>query len=622
VLGIDQTLDHTDSPSNPPLAGFRDQWRERAKALRHLPTVFSVIWEAAAPFVVFGLILRAVSACLPLGLLAVTKMIIDSVAGVASGKPLPHAFWWWVALEITLAVCAAILGRTNWYVDTVLADRFSHALSLRVMAHAAELNLEQYENAGFHDKLERARLQATDRAPLIAALGLLIQQTFTAVSLCIGIAWYSPWLLAILALCLFPAFAGESHYAFLGYSLAISQTPTRRRLDYLRILGASKESAKELKLFSLSRFFTNQFRDLSDILFQQNRRLWRRRLFSGAALSLVTASGYYGAYIYVVYRAVHGEISVGTLTFLTGAIGGASSSLQSIFSTFSNIADQTLFLTALSDFFQVRPVLPVSPVALPAPNPILEGIRFENVGFHYPGADRPVLQNFNLHLAPGDRVALVGENGQGKTTIIKLLTRLYDPTSGRILLDGIDLREYDPQSLFAQFSVLFQDFMEYDMEVHGNIGVGRIDLTGPDRDRLIARAADRSGAREVIDRLPGKMNQMLGRRFDGGVDLSGGEWQKVALARAYLRDAQIYVLDEPTAALDARSEFEVFERFAELTRGKMAVLISHRFSTVKMVDRILVLKDGRIFEQGSHEQLLAHGGLYASLFELQASSYR
>jgi ATP-binding cassette subfamily B protein len=609
-------------PSPSELAGFLDQWRERARALRHLPTVFGIVWSAGARFVVGGVLVRAVSACLPLALLAVSKIIIDGVAGIASGKPLPAAFWSWIALEIALAALSTILGRTSWYFDTVLADRFSHSLSLRVMEHAASLSLEQYENAGFHDKLERARLQATDRAPLISAIGLLFQQGFTAISLCVGIAWYSPWLLGILAICLLPAFIGESHYAFLGYSLATAQTPTRRRLDYLRFLGASKESAKELKLFSLSHFFTKQFRDLSDHLFRQNRSLWRRRLFSGAALSLVTISGYYGAYIYVVYRAVHGEISVGTLTFLTGAIGGASSSLQSIFSTFSNIADQTLFLTALADFFQVRPVLPISRRPVPAPNPIRDGFRFENVSFTYPGAERPVLEDFNLHLAPGDRVALVGENGQGKTTIIKLLTRLYDPTAGRILLDGVDLRDYDPQSLFQIFSVLFQDFMEYDMEAHSNIGVGRIGLDSPERNDLIESAAARSGAREVIERLPGKMGQMLGRRFEGGVDLSGGEWQKIALARAYFREAQVYVLDEPTAALDARSEFEVFERFAELTKGKTAVLISHRFSTVKMVDRILVLKDGRIFEQGSHDELIALDGLYASLFELQAASYR
>lgn len=603
-------------------ATFAEQWRQRVRSLRHLPPIFGILWQAGTRFLIFGFVLRLTAATIPVVLLAVTKVIIDNVAAVAAGRPVSPRFWGWVGLEVAVAATGSLLGRWNWYVDTVLADRFSRNLSVRIMEHASTLDLAQYEDAAFYDKLERARLQATDRVPMIAALGMVIQQTITAISFCVGILWYSPLLLLLLTVCLLPAFAGESHFAFLGYSLAMSQTPTRRKIDYLRVLGASKESAKELKLFSLSGFFTNQFRELSDSLFEQNRILWKRRMLVGAALSLVTIAGYYGAYIFVVYQAVHGAISVGTLTFLSGSIAGASYSLQGIFSTFSNIADQTLFLTDLSEFFEVKPALKVSARPVPAPETIRDGFRFEHVGFHYPGSNRPILEDFNLHLAPGDRVALVGENGQGKTTIIKLLTRLYDPTSGRILLDGVDLRDYDSEGLFHVFSVLFQDFMQYDMEAEANIAVGRIGLSGLGKERLIRSAAERSGALPVIERLPQKMNQMLGRRFEGGVDLSGGEWQKIALARAYLREAQVYILDEPTAALDARAEFEVFERFAELTRGKMAVLISHRFSTVKMVDRILVLRDGRIVEQGNHEQLMALGGLYASLFELQAASYR
>ena len=604
---------------------FRGQWKERVRALSHLPTIFKIIWEAGAMFLVFGFLLRLVAATMPVALLGVTKVIIDNVAAAHAARPVSPAFWWYVGLEVALAAISALLGRWNWYVDTVLADRFSRNLSVRIMNHASRLDLAQYEDAAFYDKLERARLQATDRVPMIAALGQIIQQAVTAISFCVGIFWYSPLLLIVLTLCLIPAFAGESHYAFLGYSLASRQTSVRRKVDYLRILGASKESAKELKLFSLSDFFTSQFRELSDHLFEQNRSLWRRRVVTGAALSLVTTAGYYSAYIYVVYRAIHGDISVGTLTFLSGSIAGASSSLQGIFSTFSNIADQTLFLSDLTKFFEVKPVLKIAERPRRAPLVIRDGFRFEQVTFRYPGSERPVLQDFDFHIAPGERVALVGENGQGKTTIIKLLTRLYDPTYGRILLDGVDLKEYDPESLFSVFSVLFQDFMRYDMEAEGNIAVGHISLANDEnanREALLHSAADRSGASAVIERLPLKMKQMLGRRFEGGIDLSGGEWQKIALARAYLREAQIYVLDEPTAALDARSEFEVFERFAELTKGKMAVLISHRFSTVKMVDRIMVLKDGRIVEQGNHEELLALDGLYASLFELQAASYR
>jgi len=311
---------------------------------------------------------------------------------------------------------------------------------------------------------------------------------------------------------------------------------------------------------------------------------------------------------------------VGTLTFLTGAIAGASSNLQMVFSTFSSIADQSLFLTDLLEFFALRPKVVSKPNALQAPRPIARGIEFADVSFAYPGSSRLVLKNLNLRVAPGERIALIGENGEGKTTIVKLITRLYDPTAGAVLLDGIDLREYDLEDYSSQIAVIFQDFMRYDMTAWENIAMGQIS----ERKNMarIEAAARKSLAESVVAKLPGGYDQMLGRRFDAGVDLSGGEWQRVALARAYLRDAQLLVLDEPTAALDARSEHEVFERFAELTTGKMALLISHRFSTVKMADRIVVLEQGQIAEEGRHEELMAHGGRYAAMFEMQASSYR
>jgi ATP-binding cassette subfamily B protein len=308
------------------------------------------------------------------------------------------------------------------------------------------------------------------------------------------------------------------------------------------------------------------------------------------------------------------------MTFLTNAIQGASSNIQQIFSTVSGIADQALFLTDLVAFFEMKPTIQSKPNALPAPRPIRSGFEFRNVSFSYPGSDRRILNGLNFHLFPEERVALVGENGQGKTTIVKLLTRLYDPTEGQVLLDGIDLREYDLEDLYQNIGIIFQDFMRYEMTARENIAVGRIEEM--DNLALLHQAAEKSMADEVISRLSGKYDQMLGRRFDGGVDLSGGEWQKVALARAYLRNAQLLVLDEPTAALDARSEFQVFQRFSELTAGKMALFISHRFSTVRMADRIVVIEGGRIAEDGSHEQLTHLGGRYAEMFELQAGSYR
>jgi ATP-binding cassette subfamily B protein len=454
---------------------------------------------------------------------------------------------------------------------------------------------------------------------MVQAIGTVIQQVIAAISLSIGIVWFSPWLLALLVIAVVPAFLGESHFAFEGYSLNIRQTPVRRQLDYLRTLGASKESAKELKLFGLSGFLSGEYARLSNLLYDQNVALARRRLLAGALLSLLSTAAYYGAYAYVIYRTVTGQLSWGSLQFLAGALAGASTNIQSIFSTFSSIADQSLFLTDLVEFLRVEPKIHTKTNALPAPRPIREGFLFDRVSFAYPGSSRLVLDLLDLRIEPGERIALIGENGQGKTTIVKLLTRLYDPTAGRILLDGVDLREYDIEDLHRQVGVIFQDFVRYEMTARANIAAGRIDGSG---DLEVEHAARKSLADRVIERLPRGYEQLLGRRFEGGVDLSGGEWQKVALARAYLRDAQILILDEPTASLDARSEYEVFERFADLTRGRMALLISHRFSTVRMADRIVVLENGRIAEQGNHQQLISLGGRYSGMFELQASSYR
>jgi ATP-binding cassette subfamily B protein len=598
---------------------FHRAWGTRLQSLKNIPPVLKIIWDSSPAVVTWGLILRAIVALSPLALLAVGRLIIKAV-DVASGTPLRPHFWWLVGLEFGLACLASILNRGVDYCDTLLADKFIRHISVRIMYHASRLDLASYEDPLFHDKLERARVQATDRLGMVQQLGRLVQQVITTVSLAASILFFSPWLLVVLVACVIPAFLGESHFAFLGYAQAFRQTPVKRQIDYLRFLGASKDSAKELKLFGLSKYLTDRFQKLSDDIFVQNVALAKRRLLASSLLSLLTTVGYYGAYAYVILETVRGEMTVATLVFLTGAIAGASANLQMIFSTFSSIADQSLFLTDLLQFFAVRPTVFSKPNALKTPRPIEQGIEFRNVTFSYPGSDRPILRNLNLFLKPDERIALIGENGEGKTTIVKLLTRLYDPTAGQILLDGVDLREYDLDDYASNIAVIFQDFMRYDMTAWENIAVGQIGA----RENLekVELAAKKSLAEGVIQKLPNGYDQMLGRRFETGVDLSGGEWQKVALARAYLRDAQILVLDEPTAALDARSEHEVFERFAELTKGKMALLISHRFSTVKMADRIIVLEKGVIAEQGRHEQLMAHGGRYAEMFELQASSYR
>ena len=488
------------------------------------------------------------------------------------------------------------------------------------MEHAAGLDLMAYEDPAFYDRLERARVQATDRLYMIQAIGRLIQQVITTITLSISIMVFSPWLLLLLIVGVIPAFVGETHFAFVGYAKNFRQTPIRRQLDYLRILGGSKEAAKELKLFGLKDFLTGRFKGLSTQVYEEDIALARRKVVAGGFLSAIGTAGYYTAYVFAVWRTVTGVFSFGTLTLLANAIREASSNLQQTFSTLSTIADQALFLTDLIAFFEMRPTIESKPNALPAPRPIRSGFEFRNVSFRYPGSPRLVLDGLNFHLRPGERVALIGENGEGKTTIVKLLTRLYDPVEGQVFLDGVDLREYNLEDLYREIGVIFQDYMRYEMTARENIAVGRIEQI--DNLPLIQQSAQKSMAEDVVAKLPAGYEQMLGRRFDGGVDLSGGEWQKVALARAYLRDAQVLILDEPTSALDARSEYEVFQRFAELTAGKMALFISHRFSTVRMADRIVVLEKGRIAEEGDHDALTNLGGRYAEMFELQAASYR
>ena len=582
-------------------------WRERFSALRNVPAVLRFVWESGRTVVVFGLICRVISALLPPALFWVSKLIIDNIVQlVKTGQHAGPRLWWLVAAEFGLAVAAGILGRIIDYLDALLAGKYTRHVSVRVMEHAASLDLLAYEDPAFYDRLERARVQATDRLYMIQAIGRLIQQVITTITLSISIMVFSPWLLLLLIVGVIPAFLGETHFAFLGYAKNFRQTPVRRQLDYLRILGGSKEAAKELKLFGLKDFLTGRFEVLSTQVYNEDVGLARKKVVLGSVLSGIGTAGYYTAYIFAVWKTVTGVFSLGSLVFLANAIRDASSNLQQTFSTLSTIADQALFLTDLIAFFEMQPTIRSKPNALPAPRPIRQGFEFRNVSFRYPGSSRLILNGLNFHLRPGERVALIGENGEGKTTIVKLLTRLYDPAEGQVLLDGVDLREYDLEDLYREIGVIFQDFMRYEMTAQENIAVGRIEQI--DNLELLQMSAQKSMADGVVAKLPAGYAQMLGRRFDGGVDLSGGEWQKVALARAYLRDAQVLILDEPTSALDARSEYEVFQRFAELTTGKMALFISHRFSTVRMADRIVVLENGRIAEEGDHDALTQLGG--------------
>ncbi len=607
--------------SKNPQSSSHNAWGDRIRALRNVPAVLRIVWDSGRSVVTWGLVLRVVVPLLGLLIGIVAAKIITGVARALQHQPqFPH-FWWLVASEVGLALLTGILSRCIDYTDQLLSDRYTYHVSVRVMQQAAQLDLTTYEDPIFYDRLERARAQATDRLAMIQQMGRLFQYVVLTLIWSGVLIYRSPWMILLLIAGVLPAFFGETHFAFLGYAKNFHQTPDKRQMDYLRQLGGSKEAAKELKLFNLSDYLTNRFRSLSRKIYEEDVALSRRKLTWGGLLSLISTLGYYGAYVFAIFEAVTGRYpTIGVFSLVTLAIQQSSGNFQQAFSTASGIADQALFLTDLIAFFDMKPTVTTRPDALPAPRPIQRGFEFRNVSFAYPGTGRRVLKDFNFVLRPGERIALIGENGQGKTTVVKLITRLYDPTGGQILLDGIDLRDYDLDDLHKEIGVIFQDFMRYEMTARENIAIGRVEL--PHTEAEIESAAQKSLAQGVIEKMPGGYDQMLGRRFEGGVDLSGGEWQKIALARAYLRDAQLLVLDEPTAALDAKSELEVFERFAELTEGKMALLISHRFSTVRMADRIVVLEGGRLVEEGTHQQLVALGGRYAGMFEMQAASYR
>jgi ATP-binding cassette subfamily B protein len=606
-------------------------WRARLQAVRHVPRLLGLVWRTEPRYVVGILVLRVVRSLVPLAVLWIGKLIVDEVV-LAMGVAGRGAAVDWarlgelVVVELAIALAGEGLARVSAQLESLLGDLFANQTSVELMRHAATLDLEQFEDAELYDKLERARRQTVGRIGLFTLLLASIQDAITLVTLAAALAVYVPWLLALLVVAVVPSLLGETHFASLGYSLLYSWTPERRQLDYLRYIGASDISAKELKLFGLSDFLVDRYDRLSWDFYDANKRLAVRRSIVSSLLAAVGTLGYYGAYAVIIYltvigyRSPAGVFTIGVLTFLAGSFRQSRDLIQRVLLSLSQVYEQSLYLDDLFSFLALEPRIRRVPDGRQVPVPIRTGIVFENVGFRYPGSEHWAVRGLDFSLSPGERIALVGENGAGKTTLVKLLARLYDPSEGRILLDGVDLREYDIDSLRRNIGVIFQDFVRYDFRLGENIAVGNI--AEREDSARIEGAAERSLADTVAARLAGRYDQMLGRRFENGVELSGGEWQKVALARAYMRDAQLLILDEPTAALDARAEYQVFLRFSELTEGRMAVLISHRFSTVRMADRILVLQGGELVEQGTHEALVAQGGLYAELFQLQAAGYR
>jgi ATP-binding cassette subfamily B protein len=593
--------------------------KDRFKALKNLPRFFGIVWKTHPGIALSNLVLRILRSAIPVATLYITKLIINEVNHARANTDLKYIFTI-VAIGFALAIISDLLNRATSLLDSMLGDLVANKSSIDLMAHAATLDLDQFEDSNFYDKLEKARRQTLNRTVLMTQVFSQLQDIITIALLAGVLISFNPWLIILLLLAVIPAFLGESHFNERSYSLSNNFTPERRELDYLRFTGASDETAKEIKIFGLSDFFIDRFRFLSDKFYKANLGLSIRRASWGSFFAAIGTIGYYLAYIYIIVETVKGRIDIGQLTFYAGSFAQLKGLLEGILNRFSAMADGALYLQDFFDFFDLQPKITATLNPRPFPNPIKTGFVFDNVGFKYANAEKWALRHLSFNLAAGEKLALVGENGAGKTTLVKLLARLYDPSEGRILLDGYDLKEYDPAELRKEIGVIFQDFVKFSLTASNNIAVGRIEEK--ENHPKVENAAVQSLANTVIDKLPNGYDQVIGKRFANGVDLSGGEWQKIALGRAYMRDAQLLILDEPTAALDARAEHDVFLRFAELTKGKTAILISHRFSTVRMADRILVIENGKMQEIGSHKELLANNGRYAELFSLQAEGYK
>lgn len=620
------------APIRPAGEAARPSFRARFSALGNIPPYLALVWRAAPGLLAATLLLRLARALVPIATLWIGKLIIDEIVRLSAiaGAPGSLIGWWeagllttlaeYVLLEFALAIGSDLIGRLIGLIDSLLSERLVLDLSMRMLDHAAQLDLEDFEDAGFQDRLERARRQAAGRTPLMGQLLTQMQNIVTIASFAGGLLAFNPWLVVLLIVSLVPAFLGEAHFNARSYSLDFRRTPERRELDYLLQLGAGVDSAKEVKIFDLHRFLADRYEMLSRRYYTANRAIQQARAGWGALFSGIGSAGYYAAYALVIAGTLTGDLSIGDLTFLAGSFLRLRGLLEGLLTSFSSTAAQALYLEDLFSFFRVQPEIVSREGARPLPRPITKGFEFRDVGFAYPGSDKWAVRHLNFTLDAGETLALVGENGAGKTTLVKLLARLYDPDEGAILLDGVDLRDYDLDDYRSAIGVIFQDFVRYNLTAGDNIAVGRIEARG-DHARIEA-AAESAMAAPVIERLPDGYDQMIGKRFQNGVELSGGEWQKIAIARAYMRGAQVLILDEPTAALDARSEFEVFQRFNELSRGRTAVLISHRFSSVRMADRILVMANGTVEASGTHAELLAQPGRYRELYELQAAGYR
>ena len=596
-------------------------FRESFASLKFVPRFFKEIRSVNPLLFYTNLLLRLCNALLPVLMLWVGKLIIDEVVlQIAADVQDFERLWILVAAEFGLAIASDLISRGISLTDALLGDQYSINTSVKIIKKTSEINLDQLEDSEFYDKLERARQQTTGRVGLMSNILTQAEDVIVIITLLAGVVTFEPWLIILLVVSIVPTIINEIKFSGTSYSLARSWTQERRELDYLRFVGASDVTAKEVKLFGLSDYLAARFKNLSDQYYQQSKSLAKQRAGWGSFFNVVGTAAYYGAYVFIIFRTVTGIFSLGDLTFLSGAFNRLRAKLQGFFTRFTAITESALYLQDYFEFMDLKFDEADGEEKLPLPAKIKTGFEFCNVGFKYPKSEMWVVRNVNFDLRMGEKLAFVGENGAGKTTLIKLLLRFYEPTEGEILLDGIPVREYSQAAYQNYFGVIFQDFVKFELTLRENIAMGEISEI-KDQTR-IENAAEKSLANEVISALPGGYDQQLGKRFKMGKDLSGGQWQKIAIARAYMKDAEVLILDEPTSALDARAETEAFQRFIKLTEGKTAVIISHRFSTVRIADRIMVLKDGTVHEIGTHEELMKNNALYAELFNLQAAGYQ
>ena len=622
----------SSSPVSAARAGAPSAGPEPPNPLRRFFGVFrysrralELVWSTNRTLTIAFALLTLVAGVLPAAVAYVGQLIVDGVVAAieqsaGTGERDYGGVLLFVGLEALIVAAIAGAQRGISVCQSLLRAQLGHRVNVMILDKALTLELPDFEDPELYDKLTRARREASSRPlSLVNRTFGLAQNGISLASFAVLLVQFSPWAVAVLVLAGLPSFFAEAKFSGDAFRLFRWRSPETRKQTYLETVIAREDYTKEVKLYDLGPLLLQRYRDIFAKLYREDRRLTLRRDGWGFLLGLVATAALYGAFAWVIVATVDGAISLGQMTMYLLVFKQGQSTIAAMLSAISGMYEDNLYLSNLYEYLE-QPVESATGEAAAGPDPG-DGIRFEHVGFTYPGSDKPALADISLHLAPGTSLALVGENGSGKTTLIKLLTRLYRPDTGRILLDGLDLAEWDPAVLRRRIGVIFQDFARYQMLVGENVGAG--DVLAFENEERWRQAAEKGLAAEFIDLLPESYRTQLGRWFAGGRELSGGQWQKIALSRAFMRtDADILVLDEPTAAMDAGAEAAVFEHFRRLTGDRIAILISHRFSTVRMADQIVFIRDGRIIEHGSHEELMRLDGHYARLFSLQAAGYR